>query len=78
MEKSMTEYTDRQRQLIRESLQRLRFQDAVICNYAETGSLSSEDITDLLARARKLAQKADDVDAGNAADIVTMIRGYRN
>ena len=74
----MTEYTDRQRQLVRESLQRLRFQDVIIRNYAEAGSLSSEDVTDILARARKLAQKADDVDASNAADIVTMIRGYRN
>ncbi len=74
----MTQYSDRQRQLVHESLRRLGCHDAVMKNYAEADSLSSEDVTDLLARARKLVQRGDHEDANKAADIVTMIRGYQN
>ena len=73
----MVQYVDSQRQQVRESLRRLKFHDPVLQRYADAPALSSEDVVDILARARKLAQRTDDVDAGNAADIVTTIRNYR-
>ena len=74
----MTTYTDQQRQQVCEALHgRVTFNDPTMRKYAEVPSLSSEDVTGILTRARELKRIAGHADVANAGDIVAMIEGYQ-
>lgn len=66
-------YTDRQRQTVHESVQRLQFQDPAMRQFAEAGYMSSDDVTAALGLVRKLI-RTDNPDTEKARSLLKVIK----
>ena len=72
----MPEYNHLQCRNLHDQIQRSGFTDSVMRQFAAAPGLSSDDITDVLAQVRKLAQ-TDNPDTQRAADLVKEIRKFK-
>jgi hypothetical protein len=57
-------------------MRQLSFQDAGLRQYAESGSIASDSLPALKKRLEEIASDRDHSDAKNAADVLSIIRGF--